>query len=150
MNRSKTLRIAGTLGAAVALAAALEGTASAAPAWSSSYPTWGDAKCSSPTSLSDSKHVIITCLRYDSNWAEPYTIVMNSNSSDRLLPKSQPGYSLLGHSVCDAGGIGKQSTKYCLGPKLSLAKGCNSWPAYTYYTWYTDKYQYSPEVNLCG
>ncbi|GAA3224892.1 hypothetical protein [Actinocorallia longicatena] len=148
MNRSQIFKTVGTLGTALAMATVVQGSASA-NAWSSSYPTWGTATCSSAAQLSDSQHVIISCIMYGGTSVQGYTVVMNGNGSDRLLPETNPVVGGLG-IVCDPAVIGGSSTKFCLGPKLGIAAGCHNFTNKTNYTWYTAKVLSSPTVNRCG
>jgi hypothetical protein len=152
MNRSKIFKTVGTLGTAIALATLVHGTASAASGtWSSSYPTWGTATCSSAVQLTDSGHVMLSCIEYGGTSLQAYTVVINADSSDRLLPETNPVLNGIGIGVvCDPAVIGTNSTKFCAGPKLSISSGCNNYNNKTNYTWYTDKVLYSPTVNRCG
>jgi hypothetical protein len=150
MSRSKMLKTVGTLGTAIALATLVQGTAGAATGvWSSSYPTWGTAKCSSSAQLSDSGHVMISCIMYGGTSVQAYTVVMNGNNADRLLPETNPVLNGLG-VVCAPALISGNNTKFCAGPKLGIASGCHNFNNKTNYVWYTNKVLYSPTVNRCG
>jgi len=152
MNRSKIFKTVGTLGTAIALATVVQGTASAGSAvWSSSYPTWGTNTCSSAANLSDSSHAMFSCIVYGGSYVQAYTVVMNGNNADRLLPETNPVLNGIGIGVvCDVSVMGGSTTKFCVGPKLSISSGCHNYSNKTNYTWYTAKVLYSPSVNRCG
>jgi hypothetical protein len=151
MNRSKILKTVGTLGTAIALATVVQGTASAATAWSSSYPTWGTNTCSSAAYLSDSGHAMFSCIVYGGTSVQAYTLVANGNNSQRLLPETNPVLNGLGVGVvCNVAVINGADTKFCVGPKLTISSGCHNYNNKTNYTWYDPKVLYSPTVNRCG
>jgi hypothetical protein len=152
MNRSKIFKTVGTFGTAIALATLVQGTASAGSGtWSSSYPTWGTATCSSPAQLSDSQHLMYSCIEYGGSYVQAYTVVINGNSSDRLLPQTNPVINGIGIGLeCDPAVIGASSTKFCASQKWPILSGCHNYNNKTNYTWYTDKVLYSPTVNRCG
>jgi hypothetical protein len=152
MNRSKIFKTVGTFGTAIALATLVQGSASAGTAnWSSSYPTWGTATCSSAAQLSDSQHLMFACIEYGGSYVQSYTVVVNGNSSDRLLPETNPVINGLGIGLeCDVAVISGSNTKFCASQKLPINSGCHNYSNKTNYTWYTDKVLYSPTVNRCG
>ncbi|MGP3921447.1 hypothetical protein [Nonomuraea sp. 10N515B] len=147
----KSLKFAGTLGAALALTGALQSPAAAA-SWTSTQPTWGTAKCSSGANLTDSNHRIFTCIMYGGGKVQAYAMVMNSSSGDRYLPKTETVLNFGGvginPSTCAASGMPKQSTRWCLAVKMDgPSGGCSNLNAHSRYYWYADKTQNSP---VCG
>ncbi|NUU24301.1 MAG: hypothetical protein HOV68_22775 [Streptomycetaceae bacterium] len=148
--RAKAAKTLGVLASAAALTALAQGPASAGTAsWTTSYPTFGNATCSSSATLSDGKHVMIACLRYGGGYYQPYTLVMNSNTSTRLLPQTNPTALGVGY-LCDPSSLPGNATRSCNGPKLSYPSGCNDVRNVTHYVWYANKTLSSPSVRLCG
>lgn len=150
MVRSKIAKTLGALAAALALTALVQSPASAAPVpknWTTSYPTWGNAKCSSPITLTDSRHVIIACMEYGNGYVQPYALVLNSNADARYVPATL--LSSFSDAKCPVTSMPGNSTRVCQGNIEQAPAGCNDVGGLMNYFWYEDHWVWLPVVRVC-